>query len=109
MTFAGARVCRPAIGPLPGAGAQPPPLAGASPTRPSRIFFSIERIWSASGAAILFVTHDIAEAALLSERVIVLSGQPARIGLDRRVALPLEGRREDPGFAPLVTDIQEAL
>jgi NitT/TauT family transport system ATP-binding protein len=67
------------------------------------------RIWSASGAAILFVTHDIAEAALLSERVIVLSGQPARIALDRRVTLPLQDRREEPGFVPLVTDIQEAL
>lgn len=67
------------------------------------------RIWSASGAAILFVTHDIAEAALLSERVIVLSGQPARIALDRSVTLPLQDRREDPGFVPLVTDIQEAL
>lgn len=67
------------------------------------------RIWRVSGAAILFVTHDIAEAALLSERILVLAGQPAHLVRDRVVDLPSEGRRAHPGFAPLVKDIEEAL
>lgn len=66
-------------------------------------------IWQASGAAVLFVTHDIAEAVLLSQRVVVLGGQPARIALDRRVDLPAQNRREDDGFARVVAEIEEAL
>ncbi|KAF0675014.1 ABC transporter ATP-binding protein [Profundibacterium mesophilum] len=67
------------------------------------------RIWEASGAAILFVTHDIAEAALMSQRVVVLAGQPASIVRDTAVTLPLHERRARPGFAELVEDIQGAL
>lgn len=67
------------------------------------------RIWQASGAAVLFVTHDIAEAALLSERIVVLAGQPARIALDRAVALPLENRRAAPGFTDLVREVEASL
>jgi NitT/TauT family transport system ATP-binding protein len=40
------------------------------------------RIWQASGAAILFVTHDIAEAVYLGDRVIVLAGAPETVIAD---------------------------
>ena len=49
-------------------------------------------IWRAGsgGAAmtVVFVTHSIAEAAYLSERVVVFSARPARITLDRVLDLP---------------------
>ena len=37
------------------------------------------RLWTGSGKTIVFVTHDIAEAITLSDRVLVLSAQPTRI------------------------------
>lgn len=36
-------------------------------------------IWERTGRTILFVTHDISEAAFLGERVLVLSRMPARV------------------------------
>lgn len=45
-------------------------------------------IWGKTGAAVLFVTHDIEEAVYLADRVVVLSGAPASIKVNRRVDLP---------------------
>jgi NitT/TauT family transport system ATP-binding protein len=44
-------------------------------------------IWRKTGAAVLFVTHDIEEAVYLADRVVVLSGTPAHIKLDQRIDL----------------------
>lgn len=43
-----------------------------------------------AGMTIVFVTHDVDEALYLSQRVIVLSGKPATVGLDVRTDLPPE-------------------
>ena len=40
------------------------------------------RLWQQTGATILFVTHDLNEAAYLADRVLVLGGRPARIVRD---------------------------
>jgi NitT/TauT family transport system ATP-binding protein len=37
------------------------------------------RIWENSRKTVLFVTHDIDEALLLSDRVLLMSGRPGRI------------------------------
>jgi NitT/TauT family transport system ATP-binding protein len=45
-------------------------------------------IWRQMGQTIVLVTHNLDEAVMLSDRVLVLSGQPSRIMLDHRVDLP---------------------
>ncbi len=45
-------------------------------------------IWERERVSVLFVTHSIREALLLSDRVIVMSGSPGRILEDVPVALP---------------------
>ena len=42
-------------------------------------------IWQRHRMTVLFVTHDIEEALLLSDRVIVMAAHPGRIQLDQRV------------------------
>ncbi|MBL8839591.1 MAG: ABC transporter ATP-binding protein [Alphaproteobacteria bacterium] len=39
----------------------------------------ILRIWAATGKTVVFITHSISEAALLSDRIVVLSPRPGRV------------------------------
>ena len=45
-------------------------------------------LWLAERQCVLFVTHDITEALLLADRVIVLSGRPATVLMDFQVPFP---------------------
>ena len=46
------------------------------------------RIWDAQRSTVLFVTHSITEAILLSDRIVVMSPRPGRVLEDVRVNLP---------------------
>jgi NitT/TauT family transport system ATP-binding protein len=45
-------------------------------------------LWAASGSAVLYVTHDLAEAVALADRVVVLAGRPARVTGTVHVSVP---------------------
>ena len=70
-------------------------------------------LWSGSGAAVVFVTHDLTEAIALADTVVVMTAGPATV--KSRVAVPLERPRtvEDirltPEFVELYRDIWESL
>jgi NitT/TauT family transport system ATP-binding protein len=46
------------------------------------------RVWEESKRTVLFVTHQIAEAVYLSDRVLVMSGRPGRIVRDVTIDFP---------------------
>lgn len=48
-----------------------------------------------SNTAVVFVTHDMAEAAYLADRVIVLGGTPARISRQVNIEMPHPRSREE--------------
>lgn len=54
----------------------------------------LRKRWSAAEPTVIFVTHSIAEAVYLADRVIVLSGRPGRVVADHKVNLPQERSEE---------------
>jgi len=56
-------------------------------------------IWQAERPTMLFVTHDIDEALMLADRVIVLLGKPGRVRRDERIELARPRRRGYPRLA----------
>jgi NitT/TauT family transport system ATP-binding protein len=59
--------------------------------------------------AVFLVTHNIEEAVLLADRVVVLGKNPARIRTDFRVLLARPRDRRDPRFAQLVDYVYRVL
>ena len=45
-------------------------------------------LWEQNRMTVIFVTHDVEEAILLSDRILVFSRQPGRITAELRVQLP---------------------
>lgn len=70
-------------------------------------------IWSESGKTVLFITHSIDEALLLSDRILLMSSQPGRIIQEINVDMPrprkMEDIREDPVMAGRFIEIWKHL
>jgi NitT/TauT family transport system ATP-binding protein len=58
------------------------------------------RLWTGTGKTIVFVTHDIAEAITLSDRVLVLSAQPTRIKHIEPIRIPRPRDVHEVRFSP---------
>ncbi|MFI4999559.1 MAG: AAA-associated domain-containing protein [Reyranellales bacterium] len=56
-------------------------------------------------SSILLVTHNIEEAVLMSDRILVFSSNPGRVVAEITVRLPQPRNRLDPAFRQLVDDI----
>ncbi len=63
------------------------------------------RIWQDRGFTALLVTHDVEEALLMANRVIVVSDRPARIRADLPVPLAYPRHRDDPEIVRLRREV----
>jgi sulfonate transport system ATP-binding protein len=59
----------------------------------------IEGLWQRLGFTAVLVTHDVAEAVALADRVVLI--EEGRIALDARIDLPRPRHRGSPAFARL--------
>jgi NitT/TauT family transport system ATP-binding protein len=53
-----------------------------------RMNFELARIWAAQRVTTLLVTHDVDEAVLLADRVVVLTGRPGSVRHIEEITLP---------------------
>lgn len=71
------------------------------------------RIWEGTGKTVVFVTHDLVEAAAMADRVIVMTASPGRIKAD--LTMPFDRPRDlndlrfDPRFQEISHQIWTAL
>ncbi len=69
-------------------------------------------LWSETGTTIVFVTHSVAEAVFLSDRIVIMSPRPGRIEavIDVDLARPRETEiRDVPHFFELIAEVRRHL
>jgi NitT/TauT family transport system ATP-binding protein len=69
----------------------------------------LERVWRDAGLTVLFVTHNVREAARLGDRVVLLTSRPGRIAAEFPVELARPRRIESPDVSGLAARITERL
>lgn len=70
------------------------------------------KIWDHSKKTVLFVTHDIDEAILLADRVLVMSGRPGQIKKEIRIGFSRPRSMDlvmEPNFIAMKREILELL
>jgi NitT/TauT family transport system ATP-binding protein len=77
-----------------------------------RLNIELLRIWDATRKTVVFVTHNIAEAVFLSDRVVVMGTRPGRVIED--VTVPLArprsvGSMREPAFHETLYRIRDLL
>ncbi|SCX31501.1 Taurine import ATP-binding protein TauB [Agrobacterium sp. DSM 25558] len=66
-------------------------------------------LWSESGSTMLLVTHDIEEAIIMADRIVVMRPFPGRVLQEVAVDLPRKRDRTSPAFAALRKHLSELL
>jgi len=77
-----------------------------------RMGFALQTLWNESRSTVLFVTHSITEAVLLSDTVIVMTSRPGRIRDVVPIDLPRPRRSEtlrEPRFIELSARVRDGI
>jgi sulfonate transport system ATP-binding protein len=77
------------------------PLGALDSLTRGRMQAELLRIWQHEGVTMLMVTHDVAEAVFLSDRIVVMDRNPGRVRNIVDVALKKPRHRLDPGVLAL--------
>jgi NitT/TauT family transport system ATP-binding protein len=60
-----------------------------------RLHQELQEVWLSTGKTMIFVTHNVREAVVLGDRVLVFSPRPGRIVAEHRILLPRPRHIED--------------
>ena len=64
------------------------PFAALDAITREQLYADLQQIWAQTGKTIVFVTHNVREAACLGDRVILMSPRPGRIVQEFKIPLP---------------------
>ena len=88
------------------------PFAALDAMTREELNLELLRIWQVTGRTIVFVTHNIPEAVLLSDRVVVMTPRPGKVSAVIPVTLPRPRSLSllgDPAFGRIVSEVRELL
>ena len=69
----------------------------------------LERIWSQRQLTVLFVTHNVREAARLGDRIVLMSSRPGRVAWERPVDVPRPRRIDSPEVSSIAAEVTTRL
>ena len=69
----------------------------------------LEQLWESTGATVVFVTHNVREAARLGDRIVLLASRPGRVAAQFPVDLPRPRRIDSPAVATLAAEVTDQL
>jgi NitT/TauT family transport system ATP-binding protein len=88
------------------------PFAALDALTREQMTLDLQRIWQTSGKTVLFVTHSISEAVLLSDRIVVMSARPGTVQAVLDVPHPRPRSLDDladPQMASIAKEIRHGL
>jgi len=71
------------------------PIGALDAITRERLHDELQEVWIRTGKTIIFVTHNVREAVVLGNRVLVFSPRPGRIVAEHRITLPRPRHVED--------------
>ncbi len=85
------------------------PFAALDAQTRSHMHQLLQRIWLQDRKTVVFVTHDVREALVLGDRVIVMAARPGRVLHDLEVRLPRPRDPDDEALVELSRRIRDEL
>ena len=88
------------------------PFAALDDISRKQLNTELMELWRTAGWTGVFVTHNVAEAVFLCQRIVVMSRNPGRIAADIAIPLPYPRASEtrlDPEYMRLVSQVADAL
>jgi NitT/TauT family transport system ATP-binding protein len=85
------------------------PFAALDAMTREQLYGDLQEIWAARKKTIVFVTHNVREAACLGDRVVLFSPHPGRIREQFKIDLPRPRDINSPSLANYATEITRAL
>jgi NitT/TauT family transport system ATP-binding protein len=85
------------------------PFGALDAQRREKLQVGLRELHQRYAHTVIFVTHDVEEAAFLADRIVVLSPRPGRVVADFEVLLPRPRSVTDVAFAEVKARALEAL
>jgi NitT/TauT family transport system ATP-binding protein len=85
------------------------PFAALDAITRGRLHGELQELWMETRKTIVFVTHNVREAVVLGDRVLVLSRRPGRLVGEHRVELPRPRSVDDAGTLHIAKQIMADL